>query len=68
MLLIGENKVSEVICLHCLKRWKACRAIQTRLYDLECPYCSSVGFVIETGETSTCEELLEMAREGQADE
>lgn len=65
MLLIGENKVSEVICLHCYKRWKAIRPIETRLEILECPYCDQRGFVIETGETTTAEELLRDARECQ---
>lgn len=55
---ITENephKVSEVVCLKCLKRWIAVRHIDTKLKDLECGWCKSkwfsgTGYVIETGE------------------
>lgn len=50
---INENKphkVSEVICLSCLNRWIAVRPVGTKLKELECPYCHTQGFVIETGE------------------
>lgn len=50
---IEENqphKVSEVVCLKCLRRWLAVRPLSTKLRDLECPECGP-GFVIETGET-----------------
>lgn len=43
------HKVSEVICLRCLKRWFAVRPESTLLKKLECP-CGSIGLVIETGE------------------
>lgn len=58
-LLMGEildfteykpHKVSEVVCLKCLKRWIAVRPNETMLVDLECPECGAVGFAIETGE------------------
>ncbi len=62
MLLIGEHKVSEVICLKCYWRWKAARPIQTRLDKLECPVCKSQGYAIETGETTVAEELLKEAK------
>lgn len=63
MLLIGGHKVSEVICLSCLKRWKAARPIEIRLDALECPGCGSIGYAIETGETAVAEELLQDARD-----
>lgn len=44
------HKVSEVICVHCGKRWWAVRHIDTTLRDLECPECTNQGYVIETGE------------------
>jgi len=44
------HKVSEVICVHCGKRWLAVRHIDTLLKDLECPDCTNQGYVIETGE------------------
>lgn len=50
---IEENlphKISEVICLGCLKRWIAVRPMATLLKDLECPQCHKKGYVIETGE------------------
>lgn len=43
-------KVSEVVCLKCLRRWLAVRPEETQLKALECPYCGRIGFVIETGE------------------
>lgn len=47
---MSPHKVSEVICLKCLKRWLAVRPEGTTLISLECPSCHSTGFVIETGE------------------
>jgi Zn finger protein HypA/HybF involved in hydrogenase expression len=58
MILVGENKVSEVICLACYRRWVAARPIETRLNFLECPCCHTQGFAIETGETKFVEDLL----------
>ena len=63
MILINGNKVSEVICLSCYRRWVAARPIKTRLDELECPDCRRQGFTIETGETSVAEDLLKKARE-----
>ena len=50
---INENiphKVSEVVCIQCLKRWIAVRPVKTKLVDLECPCCHKQGYAIETGE------------------
>lgn len=44
------HKVSEVVCLSCLKRWISVRPVGTRLTELECPCCHKQGFAIETGE------------------
>ncbi len=44
------HKVSEVICVRCLKRWIAVRPEETQLKDMECPGCRMTGGVIETGE------------------
>ena len=44
------HKVSEVVCLKCLRRWISVRPEETQLKVLECPYCDGIGFVIETGE------------------
>jgi hypothetical protein len=44
------HRVSEVICVHCGKRWLAVRPITARLKSLECPECTNQGYVIETGE------------------
>ena len=44
------HKVSEVICVRCLKRWIAVRSESTKLKDLTCPYCRMYGAVIETWE------------------
>lgn len=44
------HKVSEVICVRCLKRWIGVRPEGTKLKDLECPGCHMTGAVIETGE------------------
>ena len=49
---IEENtphKVSEVICVHCGKRWICVRPVGTLLKDIECMHCGQ-GYVIETGE------------------
>ena len=54
VISIDENvpqKVSEVICVKCLKRWIAVRPLGCKLKDLECPGCGKQGYVIETGET-----------------
>ena len=61
MLLINENKVSEVICLKCLYRWIAARPTETRLNELECPMCGNKGYAIETGETTVAEDLINKA-------
>lgn len=45
-----SHEVSEVVCLKCLTRWISVRPFNTRLVELECPGCSEIGFVIETGE------------------
>ena len=58
MLIINGNKVSQVICLYCYRRWIAGRPVETRLDELECPNCGQQGYAIETGETSVAEELL----------
>ena len=63
MLIINGNKVSQVICLRCLRRWIAARTVDTRLTELECPDCGTQGFAIETGETSVAEELLKQNTE-----
>ena len=44
------HKVSEVVCLTCLKRWISVRPESTLLKQLQCPACKKIGFVIETGE------------------
>jgi hypothetical protein len=44
------HKSSEVICVHCGKRWIAVRHVKTLLKCLECPECRNQGYVIETGE------------------
>jgi Zn finger protein HypA/HybF involved in hydrogenase expression len=62
MILINGQKVSEVICLSCFRRWTASRPTETRLSDLECPDCHTCGLVIETGETVTAEDLIRLAR------
>lgn len=41
---------SEVICVHCGKRWIAVRPVVTMLKLIECPECTNQGYVIETGE------------------
>ena len=61
MILVNGNKVSQVICLKCLRRWIAGRPTETMLDDLECPSCGSQGFAIETGETCVAEELIKQA-------
>lgn len=63
MLIINGNKVSQVICLGCFRRWIAARPVETRLDQLECPACHKIGLAIETGETSTAEDLLRQASE-----
>lgn len=63
MIIINENKVSEVICVSCYRRWIAARPTVTRLNELECPDCGMQGYAIETGETSVTEDLLKIAKE-----
>lgn len=46
---VTHQKVSEVICVKCARRWIAVRPVATKLKDLECSKCGA-GFVIETGE------------------
>lgn len=65
MVIINSNKVSQVICLSCYRRWIAARHVDTRLDELECPDCHQQGLAIETGETSIAEELLKQALEGR---
>lgn len=61
MLLINGQKVSQVVCLNCHRRWIAARPVETKLTDLECPDCGCQGDAIETGETSIAEDLLRKA-------
>ena len=63
MLIVNGNKVSQVICLSCFRRWIAGRPTETRLDELECPSCGKQGFAIETGETSVAEDLIKQASE-----
>ena len=63
MILVNGNKVSQVICLECFRRWIAARPIETSLVELECPSCHEQGLAIETGETSVAEELLKKVKE-----
>ena len=44
------HKVSEVICVRCLRRWIDVRPEGTLLKVLVCPGCGKAGAVIETGE------------------
>lgn len=48
---IQPHKVSEVICVHCGKRWICVRPEKCLLAWIECPDCYNQGYVIETGET-----------------
>ena len=63
MIIVNENKVSQVICLRCFRRWISARPVSTRLDELECPDCGQQGYAIETGETSVAEELLKQISE-----
>jgi Zn finger protein HypA/HybF involved in hydrogenase expression len=63
MILVNGNKVSQVICLKCFRRWIAARPTETMLDELECPSCGNQGYAIETGETSVAEILINKARE-----
>lgn len=63
MILVNGNKVSQVICLNCFRRWIAARPVETRLDELECPDCGKQGYTIETGETSVAEDLIKQANE-----
>lgn len=45
------HKVSEVICVHCGKRWICVRPKSVALAVIKCPECTNQGYVIETGET-----------------
>lgn len=44
------HKVSETICLKCLKRTITVRPEVTKLKQLECSGCGEIGYIIETGE------------------
>lgn len=44
------HKVSEVICLKCMKRWIYVRPEECHLKDETCPYCEKTGFIINTGD------------------
>ncbi len=61
MIIINENKISQVICLKCYRRWVAARPVETKLDELECPDCHGQGFAIETGETQVAEDLIKQA-------
>lgn len=61
MLLINGQKVSQVCCLNCHRRWIAARPVETLLAELECPDCGMLGDVIETGEVNVAEELIRKA-------
>lgn len=61
MFFANGNKVSQVICLSCLRRWEAIRPIETWLDQLECPNCNKQGTAIETGEICDTEEVLKKA-------
>lgn len=50
------HRVSEVICVHCGKRWMSVRPTFVLLKELECPECTNQGYVIETGEIITDKE------------
>jgi len=43
------HKISEVVCLKCLRRWIAVMPEKTLLKSLEC-LCGDNGVIIETGE------------------
>lgn len=58
MLFINNNKVSQVICLNCFRRWISARPVETKLDELECPDCGKQGYAIETGEIGIEEDLL----------
>lgn len=61
MILVNGNKVSQVVCLNCHRRWIAARPVETKLSDLECPECGIIGDTIETGEMSVAEDLIRKA-------
>lgn len=63
MIIVNGNKVSQVICLGCFRRWLAARPIDTSLVELECPSCHEQGLAIETGETGVAEELIRQAKQ-----
>ena len=44
------HKVSEVMCVRCIRRWIDVRPVGVQLKDLMCPGCGETGGVIETGE------------------
>lgn len=44
------HKVSEVMCVRCVRRWIDVRPVGVRLKDLVCPGCGETGGVVETGE------------------
>ena len=63
MLIVGDHKVSEVICLVCYRRWLAARPVDVKLIDLQCPGCGTVGSAIESGEVCIGDDLLKQAIE-----
>lgn len=50
------HKVSEVMCVRCVRRWIDVRPVGVQLKDLVCPGCGQTGGVIETGEEINDEE------------
>jgi len=44
------HKVSEVMCVRCVRRWIDVRPVGVQLKELMCPGCGQTGGVIETGE------------------
>lgn len=44
------HKVSEVMCVRCVRRWIDVRPVGLQLKDLMCAGCGQTGGVIETGE------------------
>lgn len=63
MILMNGHKISQVCCLNCHRRWTAARPVDTKLCELECPECGTLGDVIETGETCVAEDLIHQASE-----
>lgn len=55
--------VSEVICLNCKKRWIAVRPVDMMLKDIQCPRCSYIGAVIETGQQFYLDEIEDILQD-----